>query len=75
MSEKNGFFLVIGDKISKDGSNIIQYIETDIIPEVGDEILTNKIGLCKVRTRALDYRNVDHDDESYRGKEIIYIFV
>ena len=68
-------FLVFGDKIKEDFSNV-KSIDTTIVPNIGEELVL-KSGWYKVRRKSINYMHVeDYElDSTERGGEMIYIFV
>lgn len=68
-------FVVFGDKIEKDFSNV-KTINTKVIPSLGDEIRLVS-GLYQVKRKLIDYYGVEgyELDNPDRGGERIYIFV
>ena len=68
-------FIVFGDKIKKDFSNV-KSIDTKVVPNIGEEI-SLKSGWYKVKRKLINYIQVEEYDldSSERGGESIYIFV
>jgi hypothetical protein len=77
--ERKGILItvILGDYMKSDGSNIIQSLFADTVPQIGAEFMSSKIGRCKVKNVIYDYTQVDkYDYESpERGGERVWLFV
>lgn len=72
----DGYFLVLGNSVNKDYSNI-KVIKTTVIPNVGDIIAFKNKVVRKVTGKMINYTQVeDYNelDDPDRGCEMIHIF-
>ena len=54
---KNFMSIILGDQVLPDGKNIIDSVEdVCIVPSIGGEITTSKIGRVKIKNIIFDYR-------------------
>lgn len=62
MSKNILLSVVFGDEIQPDGSNIIQALIVDVVPQIGSEFISKKIGRCKVKNIIYDYTQLENSD-------------
>ena len=69
------FFVVFGDEITKDMSNV-KVIETKVIPNIGEQINFQDKN-WRVKDKLISYKQVEGYDikDPDRGGEMIYCFV
>lgn len=66
--------VVMGDRFNNDHSNIENF-ESDVVPQIGGLIITNKFGRNMVKEVLYDYRNIQPAEPEDRGSEMVFVFI